>query len=229
MLAAACAAAMLALHPSGKPVAPESRPALRPVAAALTGVVGAPPAFAEIVDNPYARSAVVQQDSGSDFIGNIVGFVFNSALNLAFVGLLLFSLKFLYDSVQATDFTPVTRLADEEDDDERKAPTNLSQVGDALFDDSGTGAVTGPAEQKKGKRNNMAGVVRRTRCCAASLAFTCPSASPHRRTHRSFSLQAHTHAMPTIMSQGGREFAPWMKIDQNRIEQAKKAREQERS
>lgn len=170
----------LALNPTGKLVGPESRPALRPAAAVLGAITTTlPPAFAEVVDNPYAPSAVQQSGGGDDIIGNIIGFVVGGAINIAFVGLLLFILKFAFDAVSSTDFSAVTMTPEEgaEVDATPKTPINLKKIGDAFFDDSGTGAVTEPAEKKEGKRNNMMGAVR------GPLQLTAAANCPRPRTN----------------------------------------------
>ena len=207
----------LALNPTGKLVGPESRPALRPAAAVLGAITTTlPPAFAEVVDNPYAPSAVQQSGGGDDVIGNIMGFVVGGAINVAFVGLLLFILKFAFDAVSSTDFSAVTVTPEEgaEVDMTPKTPINLKKIGDAFFDDSGTGAVTEPAEKKEGKRNNMIGAVRGPLQLTAAALCSRPAPIISARSL-------------CLVYQGGRELAPWMKIDQNRIEKAKQAREKD--
>jgi hypothetical protein len=172
----------LAINPTGKFVVPESRPALRPAAAVLGAITTTlPPAFAEVVDNPYAPSAVQQSGGGDDVIGNIMGFVVGGAINVAFVGLLLFILKFAFDAVSSTDFSAVTVTPEEGAVDTPKTPINLKKIGDAFFDDSGTGAVTEPAEKKEGKRNNMMGAVRGPlQLTAAALCSRVPHQSSQR-------------------------------------------------
>lgn len=205
----------LAINPTGK-LNPESRPALRPAAAVLgTITTTLPPAFAEVVDNPYAPSAVQQSGGGDDVIGNIMGFVVGGAINVAFVGLLLFILKFAFDAVSSTDFSAVTVTPEEGAEvDTPKTPINLKKIGDAFFDDSGTGAVTEPAEKKEGKRNNMMGAVRGPLQLTAAALCSRPAPIISARSL-------------CLVYQGGRELAPWMKIDQNRIEKAKQAREKD--
>ena len=204
----------LAINPTGK-LNPESRPALRPAAAVLgTITTTLPPAFAEVVDNPYAPSAVQQSGGGDDVIGNIMGFVVGGAINVAFVGLLLFILKFAFDAVSSTDFSAVTVTPEEGAVDTPKTPINLKKIGDAFFDDSGTGAVTEPAEKKEGKRNNMMGAVRGPLQLTAAALCSRPAPIISARSL-------------CLVYQGGRELAPWMKIDQNRIEKAKQAREKD--
>lgn len=150
-------------------------------AASLTTTV-AMPATAAVVDNPYASGAATfsQNSGGFDLVGSIV----NLGLSAAVAGLVLFIIKFAFDALTTMASTPAqARFAEdyEDEDDERAPPKDLSQVGDSMYDDSGTGAYTGPVNPGQ-KRNIM-------------------------------------------KSEGGREFAPWMQIDQNRIAQAKAERQ----
>jgi len=173
----------IALAPSAK-AGIEHRPALRP-AAALSAFTAAP-AFAEVVANPYASAAAtVSSDDGGDFIGDALGFLGGSILNLLCFALVAFIIKFGFDALIAASQAPAINIDEDEEDDGPRVPQNLSVQGGALFDDSGTGAVTAAAKKEQGKKNFMKGA-------------------------------------------GGREFAPWMQIDQNAIAKAKAQRDAEK-
>ena len=114
-------------------------------------------AFADaVVENPYAKGAqeVASSDDGFDLVGTIV----NGGLTLAVLGLVFFIISFAFQAFSTMASTPnQARFEEDEDDDGPRVPEKLSAIGENLFDDSGSGAYTGPITPGKGKRDNMKG------------------------------------------------------------------------
>lgn len=144
--------AMLALNPTsripGRIIS--GSPALAVSSAALTTTSAA---YADVVDNPYARSAAGSSSGGGDFIGDLIGNLGNGALTIVSLGLLLYILSVAFEALTAVASGASSAITDGVDveDDDRAPPQDLIVQDGALYDDSGTGSVTDGPLSKKAK------------------------------------------------------------------------------